>query len=178
MATLVLGALVIQYDPFNTEMFDASKEADDEGRKEESHEDGHGRVQGGQAAQRLSQGAESHESQASYRDRLERERTEQEAQERLNYLLSWSAFPLPAPAPQAFQPYKFRVVLHGPEGQYIDMQGAIPWIEWLQRLHAYVGIAHDKGFIPLHSIKFIVHLDAEQKPVQQFEGNVVPLRSK
>ena len=51
----------------------------------------------------------------------------------------------------------------------------VPWPQWLQGLHAYHGIAHDKGFIPLHAIKLIVHLDIAGEP-ENIGQNVVPFR--
>ena len=56
------------------------------------------------------------------------------------------------------------------------MNGVVPWSQWLAALHAFQGIAHDRGFIPLHSIRYCVHLDEAGEPAQQYEGNVVPLK--
>lgn len=88
------------------------------------------------------------------------------------FLLTWTHHV--APEKPAFVPYTFRVFLH--TGETLDMQGFVPWLDWLQRLHGYQGIAHDKGFIPLHMIRYVVHLDTENKPVQTFTDNVVPMK--
>ena len=52
----------------------------------------------------------------------------------------------------------------------------VPWPEWLYNLQQFRGIAHDKGFIPLDSIAYIVHLDTSGKPTLDVGENVVPFR--
>ena len=52
----------------------------------------------------------------------------------------------------------------------------MPWPEWLYNLQHFRGIAHDKGFIPLDSIAYIVHLDTSGKPTLDVGENVVPFK--
>ena len=72
--------------------------------------------------------------------------------------------------------YKIRVQLNNPAQNWLDLTCTAPWVDWLNALQVYRGIAHDKGFIPIESIAFIVHIDTEGKPGMEMGENVVTFR--
>jgi hypothetical protein len=72
-------------------------------------------------------------------------------------------------------PYKVRIQFW--DNTTCDVACVIPWRDWLENIRAYRGMAFDKGFIPVQSIKLIVHVDALGNPLQPGLGeNVVPFK--
>lgn len=79
----------------------------------------------------------------------------------------------------ASQPYKVRVTLNDPAQSWVQFDCVIPWLQWLDQLQSFRGIAHDKGFIPLESIAYILHVDpATGQPLvtPDMGNNVVPFK--
>ena len=75
--------------------------------------------------------------------------------------------------------YKVRVFINDTPGTYLDVGVSnTSWLDWLRALNFYNGLAHDKGYIPLHAIKLIVHLDEEGKSEMPMGENVVPFTRK
>lgn len=143
-----------------TQTEDQSRQESCDGGRDES-------IQSGQAAQRIESGAYSEVAPASDSDRFEDVRPEQGPQEEV---VEGQA------GGRELLAYKIRVQLNNPAQNWLDLVCQQTWPEWLHALQIYRGIAHDKGFIPLESIAFIVHIDTEGKPGMEMGENVVPFR--
>lgn len=158
-----------------------SQETQDEDRQEKQNVEGDGRVQERQAPLGLSERPEGDVAQTGDGDRPQRERTIEEIrrQQETEQIRHDTAVAAEEARQRDLladvQPYQIRVLLRGGVVPYLDMMCVEPWYQWLQRLQAFRGIAHQKGFIPLESIAFIVHLDAIGQPVQMSE-NVVAFK--
>lgn len=48
----------------------------------------------------------------------------------------------------------------------------------MRDLLIYRCIIHDKGFIPIEAILYIVHLDPAGKPIMEHSENVVPFKPR
>lgn len=168
------------YDPVDgvvepKETAHGEQETDNQSRQKSENENGDVRFQGGENALGVQERPESDGPQAGDRDRPETvgpgqeeilavvrqdvERKAEEAQRR--DLLN--------------QPYRVRVHLRDGRGGFVDFTCVVPWPQWLQWLQSWRGVAHDKGYVPLESISYIVHLDAAGKPEEMGE-NVVSFR--
>lgn len=168
------------FDAHNQGVLDASHQAtNQEGQTRRDAADD-GRVQEGQTAQRIEDRPQGDEPKAGHSDRAEPERTiteaevfqaEYEAQVRQQAEAARERDLL-----AGAQPYKIRVTLNNPAANWVDLDVVVPWDQWLRGLQAWRGIAHDKGFIPLESIAFILHLDQQGKPAMPMGENVVPFK--
>lgn len=70
---------------------------------------------------------------------------------------------------------RFRVFLHGPEGQFHDLN-IVSWPDFIQQMIVCHGLLLEHAWIPEHMIKLIVEVVNTQPVEAKYSGNVVELR--
>lgn len=87
--------------------------------------------------------------------------------------------PVTEPPAATVEPFKVRIHFHASvDGRpdYCDMNVNVDWVVWIARLHQWLGIAWDDGYIPIGAIKAIIVHRPNVAP--DLGGNVVPFTVK
>ena len=134
-----------------------------------------GRVEVGEAAQRLEDRPEGHVPEAGGSDRLVTVGAEQS---------QWFRTPqeLEADIRQQEEAARQRAVLAAPririhlkDGAFVDCAVLIPWPDWMRQLMMWHGVMFDNGWIPADLIKLIAPLTTPESK-GELPQNVVPFR--
>lgn len=147
------------------EAVNGAQETDHQVRQEGEDVKGDGGVRQGQTEIGLEGRSESDQPEAGDRDRPEGKRPVEEVQDGQQDQVRADARRAAEEAQRRYllaptQPIRARVFIKDGRGGYLDILVVIPWVAWLDKLQQWRGIAHDKGFVPLEAIAYVVHLDA------------------